>query len=226
MTRAQLKAFFETGDTPTQSQFASLIDAMLNLTDDDYNDVPGLADALADLAALIPGSGGGGGGSGPFAISDVTGLQTALDGKSATGHGHVISDVTGLQTAIDEKAATSHSHTVADVTTLPEIIQGLETGKAEVSHRHVPGDMDGLIGLFLDPTDDAALITALASATFTDDLATISGWAQGRKYYANRIMYEAIADDTVARTVTRNVTVSTSTPSGGSSGDIWYQVAE
>jgi hypothetical protein len=100
MTRAQLKAFFETGDTPTQSQFASLIDAMLNFTDDDYNDVPGLADALADLAALIPGSGGG---SGPFAISDVTGLQTALDGKTATGHGHAISDVTGLQTALDGK---------------------------------------------------------------------------------------------------------------------------
>jgi hypothetical protein len=201
MTRSQLKAFFETGDTPTQSQFASLIDAMLNLTDDDYNDVPGLAEALADLAELINGSGGG---SGPFDISDVTGLQDAIDAK----------------------AATSHSHAVADVTTLPEIIQGLETGKAEVSHTHVPGDISGLVGLFLDPTDDAALITAIASATFTDDLATISGWAQGRKYYANRITYEAIADDTVARAVTRNVTVSTSAPSGGSSGDIWYQVAE
>lgn len=50
------------------------------------------------------------------AISDVTGLQTALDGKQAAGsyaaatHTHAIDDVTGLQTALDGKSATSHSH--------------------------------------------------------------------------------------------------------------------
>ncbi|MDN2578959.1 hypothetical protein [Aquibium sp. ELW1220] len=37
------------------------------------------------------------------AISDVTGLQTALDGKAASSHTHGISDVTGLQTALDNK---------------------------------------------------------------------------------------------------------------------------
>lgn len=43
------------------------------------------------------------------AISDVTGLQAALDGKQASGsyaaasHSHAISDVTGLQTALDAK---------------------------------------------------------------------------------------------------------------------------
>jgi len=44
------------------------------------------------------------------AISGVTGLQAALDGKSATGHGHAIADITGLQTALDGKSATSHTH--------------------------------------------------------------------------------------------------------------------
>jgi hypothetical protein len=45
------------------------------------------------------------------AISEVTGLQTALDGKQASGsyaalsHSHAISDVTGLQTALDGKQA-------------------------------------------------------------------------------------------------------------------------
>jgi hypothetical protein len=38
-------------------------------------------------------------------ISNVTGLQTALDGKSNVGHTHVISDITGLQTALDGKQA-------------------------------------------------------------------------------------------------------------------------
>lgn len=63
-------------------------------------------------------SGGGGGGSSAWdditgkpstfppsshthAISDTTGLQTALDGKAASTHSHAISDVTGLQAALD-----------------------------------------------------------------------------------------------------------------------------
>jgi hypothetical protein len=38
-------------------------------------------------------------------IDDVTGLQTALDGKSDDGHTHVIDDVTGLKDALDDKAS-------------------------------------------------------------------------------------------------------------------------
>ena len=38
------------------------------------------------------------------AISDVTGLQTALDGKAPTTHTHIIADVTGLQTALNALA--------------------------------------------------------------------------------------------------------------------------
>lgn len=36
-------------------------------------------------------------------ISDVTGLQTALDSKATSTHSHIIADVTGLQTALDSK---------------------------------------------------------------------------------------------------------------------------
>ena len=51
------------------------------------------------------------------AISDVTGLQAALDGKQASGsyaastHTHAISDTTGLQAALDGKQATLVSAT-------------------------------------------------------------------------------------------------------------------
>lgn len=38
-------------------------------------------------------------------ISDVTGLQDALDDKTDAGHTHVIDDVTGLQNALDGKAS-------------------------------------------------------------------------------------------------------------------------
>lgn len=50
------------------------------------------------------------------AISDVTSLQTALDGKAASVHTHAISDVTNLQTTLDGKAASVHTHLLADIT--------------------------------------------------------------------------------------------------------------
>jgi YVTN family beta-propeller protein len=58
------------------------------------------------------------------AIAGITGLQTALDGKSPVGHGHVIGDVTGLQSALDGKAAASHTHTIANVTGLQAALDG------------------------------------------------------------------------------------------------------
>ena len=56
------------------------------------------------------------------AVSDVTGLQTALDSKAASSHTHAVSDVTGLQSALDGKAALSHSHAMSDVTGLQDAL--------------------------------------------------------------------------------------------------------
>lgn len=50
------------------------------------------------------------------AIADVTGLQTALDGKAASSHGHAIADVTGLQGELNDKADNGHTHTASEVT--------------------------------------------------------------------------------------------------------------
>lgn len=44
------------------------------------------------------------------AIADVTGLQTALDGKASLIHTHSIGDVSGLQTALDGKSDVGHTH--------------------------------------------------------------------------------------------------------------------
>lgn len=57
-------------------------------------------------------------------ISDVTGLQAALDGKASSTHAHAIGDVAGLQSALDGKSASSHSHAVADVTGLQTALDG------------------------------------------------------------------------------------------------------
>lgn len=57
-------------------------------------------------------------------ITNVTGLQTALDGKQPLGsyaaavHTHAMSDVTGLSTALAGKADTAHTHAMSDVTGL------------------------------------------------------------------------------------------------------------
>ena len=56
------------------------------------------------------------------AMSDVTGLQSALNGKAASSHTHGMSDVTGLQDALDGKAALSHTHGMSDVTGLQDAL--------------------------------------------------------------------------------------------------------
>ena len=51
-------------------------------------------------------------------LASQTDLQTALDAKAATSHGHSTSDVTGLDAALAGKANTSHGHAIADTTGL------------------------------------------------------------------------------------------------------------
>lgn len=68
---------------------------------------------ITDAAALIH----------THAISDVTGLQTALEGKAAVSHSHSISNVTGLQDALDAKLASS-AFTWANLGSKPTSPQG------------------------------------------------------------------------------------------------------
>ena len=74
------------------------------------------------------------------AIADVTGLQTALDGKADDLHNHAIADVTGLQLALDGKADDLHTHAIGDVTGLSLELDG----KADVNHSHSIADVTGL----------------------------------------------------------------------------------
>lgn len=69
----------------------------------------------ARFASLTPGEVGAAPAVHTHPISQVTGLQAALDGKAAVVHTHVIADTTGLQAALDGKSATSHTHTAAQV---------------------------------------------------------------------------------------------------------------
>ncbi|WP_417456174.1 hypothetical protein [Kordiimonas sp.] len=89
-------------------------------------------------------------------IVDITGLQSALDGKAAAAHGHVIANITGLQTALDGKAAAGHSHTKADIglgnvdntsdanKPISTATQAALDTKAASSHSHGIVDVTGL----------------------------------------------------------------------------------
>lgn len=89
-------------------------------------------------------------------IGDVTGLQTALDGKAASSHTHTyasitgkpstfapsahthaITDVTGLQAALDGKASTTHTHTYDSIT-------GKPTTFTPAAHTHAISEVTGL----------------------------------------------------------------------------------
>ena len=89
-------------------------------------------------------------------MSDVEGLETALDGKSDNlhthddryyteaeidealngksekVHGHVVSDVDGLQSALDGKSDVGHSHSIGEVTGLQTALEG----KSDTDHNH------------------------------------------------------------------------------------------
>ena len=64
-------------------------------------------------------------------ISDVTTLQTVLDGKANNTHNHSISNITNLQSTLNNKADEEHTHPHEDIsfTGSRESWQGLGTGK-------------------------------------------------------------------------------------------------
>lgn len=80
------------------------------------------------------------------AISDTTGLQTALDGKAASSHTHAQSDITGLTTALAGKSDTGHTHTIANVTGLQAALDGKQAAGsyAAATHSHAISDVTGL----------------------------------------------------------------------------------
>ncbi len=58
-------------------------------------------------------------------ISDVNGLQAALNGKAPTAHTHIISNVTGLQSALDGKSNVGHTHTSDDISDFDDAVEDI-----------------------------------------------------------------------------------------------------
>lgn len=126
------------------------------------------------------------------AIADISGLQSALDTKTAAGHSHAssditdfaaqlatkantshdhaIGDVTGLGAALANKADTTHSHAISDITDLSTTL----AAKASTAHSHIVGDVTGLQSALDGKADASHTHTA---AAITDLSTTLAAYA-------------------------------------------------
>lgn len=114
-------------------------------------------------------------------LSSQTDLNSALSGKSATGHGHAPGDVTGTAVVTgdsrltDARTPTTHSHAPSDTTGTAVITNDarLSDARTPTSHSHAPGEVTGTAVVTNDSRlSDARTPTAHNQAestlTFTD----------------------------------------------------------
>lgn len=83
-----------------------------------------------DPETLVPSDIGAADAEHTHEISDVTGLQEALDDKADDEHTHAIADVTGLQNALDDKANDGHEHEITDVKNLKKRLDDMASAIA------------------------------------------------------------------------------------------------
>lgn len=157
-------------------------------------------------------------------ISDVTGLQSALDGKQAAGsyaaavHSHSISDVTGLQTALDGKqasgsyAAAVHAHGISDVTGLQTALDGKQAAGsyAAAVHTHSISDVTGL----QTALDGKQASGSYAAAVHTHDIADVTGLQTALNGKAATAHSHIIADVTGLQTALDGKAASSHTHAG------------
>ena len=154
-----LKSYFESGDTPTQAQFAILIDSLLGIEEE-------VADNLttdSDVQALSARQG-----VALKAIVDAMGLRVSSieELNSTTLQDYLLK--ADLSDYLAGKAELAHTHLAANITDLLDVVYSksevnslIENYSVE-SHGHEISDITGLQDA-LDNVDDTSAITALRS---------------------------------------------------------------
>jgi hypothetical protein len=107
------------------------------------------------------------------AISDITGLQTALDGKAASSHTHAISNVTGLQTALDGKEASIASGTTAQYWRGDKSWQTLPTYSLPIASASALGGIK--VGTNLSIDVNGVLSSTDTNTTYVNFTRTVAG---------------------------------------------------
>lgn len=120
----------------------------------------------------------GGGGTAPTTVtwSDVTGKPTTF---APSAHSHPISDVTGLQTALDGKASASHSHDWSEITSKP-------TTFTPSAHTHLWADITDKPTTFTPATHTHADATTSVSGFMSGaDKTKLNGVATNANNYVH-----------------------------------------
>ncbi|WP_311056509.1 phage tail fiber protein [Pseudomonas aeruginosa] len=168
-------------------------------------------------------------------ISQVSGLQTALDGKAAASHTHPISQVDGLQAALDGKAADAHTHAISEVSGLQAALNaalGLNQGATNQD----PNTTGSHVILTNHANSPSTSYYWHITTTF---YSTISGTANrgqiavqyngGNQVYARSCFsgtwtpWVRLDNGALGTAATKDITISTAAPSGGTDGDVWIQ---
>ncbi|MBK3757040.1 phage tail fiber domain-containing protein [Stutzerimonas frequens] len=195
-----------------------------------------------------------------------TATQQALDalqsGKANATHSHSITQVSGLQSALDSKAASVHSHAISDVTGLQTALDGKANDTVSISAgAGLTGG--GTLEANRSLAISAGVVPVTATALGTSDLNTITtpgfyyqsanaNATTARNYPNGGAQAGSLVVTTAAGVVqeyttygpnsrkyirgfystswsawkevyTKNITISTAAPSGGTDGDVWIQ---
>jgi hypothetical protein len=163
-----------------------------------------------------------------FAPTTHTHLWADITDKPATfapaAHVHSTSEITNLDTALAGKAPISHTHTVSQISDIATTYQPLDpdlsalaalAGTNTIYYRSAANTWSpvtigaslswtgGILNVLVTPQPADATLTALAALNTTIGLV------------------EQIGTDTFTK---RGITVSTSAPTGGADGDLWFRV--
>lgn len=142
--------------------------------------VPGVERVATMIAGALSSVASGGGGGLVTGISDVPGLQDALNAKAATSHTHTIPNITGLQTALDAKAPLSALADKADTAAVTAALADKADAasvaadladKADASALAAKADVSALAA----KADTTALTAAIATREPVTTYPTISG---------------------------------------------------
>lgn len=153
-------------------------------------------------------------------IASITGLQTALDGKSAAAHTHTMANITDLAAALALKAASAHSHAEADVTGLTAALaakQATITGGASsivtsnlTANRALTSDASGKV---------------VASAVSDAELGHLDGVTSALQTQLNGKLGSTAQAADSHKVDGHHVFVQSATPTASATGDIWIETA-